>query len=130
MTMIRHRFAAARARYNSIDMTSRIEGASPHQLVAILFEELLKALDELAAATARKDFSRMGTSQSRALSMLFGLQSSLDMEKGGDLARNLAAIYAEGRQRTIQGVRERNVVELVKVREMLSEIATAWEAVG
>jgi flagellar protein FliS len=38
MYMAQSRFGAARARYQNVDLTSRIEGASPHALVAILFE--------------------------------------------------------------------------------------------
>ena len=41
------RFRAGTARYQSVDIASRIEGATPHQLVQIMYEELLKALDQL-----------------------------------------------------------------------------------
>src|SRR3546814_18406467 len=89
---MRHgQFGAARARYQSIDMTSRIEGASPHGLVAILFDELLKALDAMTAAIRRGDLGQRGTRQARALSILHGLEASLDFEKGGAIADGLAA---------------------------------------
>lgn len=130
MITVPHRFGAASARYSNIDLSSRIEGASPHQLVTILFDELLKALDQTAAAAARKDYSRLGEAQSRALSMIFGLETGLDLERGGEIARNLAAIYADATERTKAAARECDAAELMKVREMMGEIAGAWDMIG
>lgn len=129
--LMRHgQFGAARARYQSVDMSSRIEGASPHGLVAILFDELLKALDAMAAAVRRGDIAQRGTRQTRALSILHGLEGSLDFEKGGDIADGLAAIYREARRLTIAGGRDNDAEQVVQAREMLGEIASAWNQIG
>ena len=130
MNTVRHRFGTASAHYSKVDLDSRIEGATPHQLVAILFEELLGALDRMAAAAARKDYSSLGESQSRALSMISGLQTSLDMERGGELARNLAAVYAGAAQRLTAAARARDPAGLTSVRAMIGDIAGAWDAIG
>src|SRR3546814_7698537 len=115
---MRHgQFGAARARDQSIDMTSRIEGASPHGLVAILFDELLKALDARTAAIRRGDLGQRGTRQARALSILHGLEASLDFEKGGDIADGLAAIYREGRRLVIAGGRANDAEQVVQDRK-------------
>ena len=60
MYMARQSFGAARARYQNVDLASRIEAASPHRLVAILLEELLKALDAMEAACRVSDFGQRG----------------------------------------------------------------------
>ena len=130
MTFARHRFGTASAHYSKVDLDSRIEGASPHQLVAILFEELLQALDRMAGAVARRDHSALGQSQSRALSTITGLQTSLDMERGGEVARNLAALYAGAAKRIRAASRARDSSELMEVRSLLADIAAAWEAIG
>jgi flagellar secretion chaperone FliS len=129
--LMRHgQFGAARARYQSVDMTSRIEGASPHGLVAILFDELLKALDAMAAAIRRGDLAQRGTRQARALSILHGLDGSLDFEKGGDIAEGLSAIYREARRLTIAGGRANDAEQVMQAREMVGEIASAWEQIA
>jgi flagellar secretion chaperone FliS len=125
----RGQFGVAKARYQSVDLSSRVEGASPHELVMILFDELLKALDAMAAAAERKDFVQRGQRQSRALSILLGLESSLDFSQGGDLARDLALVYREGRRLIIAGGRD-DETKIVKAREMLGEIASAWGQIG
>ena len=130
MLTMRSQFGAARARYQSVDMSSRIEGASPHRLVAILFDELLKALDAMAAAVRRGDVAQRGTRQARALSILHGLEGSLDFEKGGDIADGLNAIYKEARRLTLAGGRANDAEQILQAREMLHEIASAWDAIG
>ena len=130
MYMSRGQFGAARARYQSVELSSRVEGASAHQLVQVLFEELLKALDAMAAAARRGDYAQRGVRLSRALSILGGLELSLDHEKGGDIARDLAAIYREGRRLAIAGGRENDVAKIMQAREMLAEIASAWAGIA
>ena len=130
MLTMRSQFGAARARYQSVDMSSRIEGASPHRLVAILFDELLKALDAMAAAVRRGDVVQRGARQARALSILHGLEGSLDFEKGGDIADGLNAIYQEARRLTLAGGRGNDAEQILQAREMLHEIASAWDAIG
>lgn len=129
--LMRHgQFGAARARYQSVDMTSRIEGASPHGLVAILFDELLKTLDAMAVATRRGDVAQRGTRQARALSILHGLEGSLDFEKGGEIADGLSAIYSEARRLTIAAGRDNDAEQVTQARDMLNEIASAWGQIG
>ena len=66
MFMSRGQFGGA-SRYKSVDLASRIEGATPHQLVLLMYEELLKAVDAMAVAARRGDYVQRGERQSRAL---------------------------------------------------------------
>ena len=63
------RFRAGTARYQSVDISSRIEGATPYRLVQIMYEELLKALDAMAFAAARGDYVKRGERQSKVLAI-------------------------------------------------------------
>ena len=130
MYMAQSRFGAARVRYQAVDLTSRIEAASPHGLVVVMFDELLKALDAMAAAARIKDFGQRGTKQARALSILHGLEGSLDFETGGEIAESLATIYAQARFLIIDAARSNNIDRILRAREMLSQIASAWETLG
>ncbi len=42
-------------RYAAVETDSRVEGATPHQLVRILFDELLLAIDAATAALRASD---------------------------------------------------------------------------
>ena len=56
----------ARAHYKSVDLASRIEGASPHQLVQVMFEELLKSMDAMLVAARRRNEPRRSRGSRRA----------------------------------------------------------------
>jgi flagellar secretion chaperone FliS len=124
------RFSAGSARYQSVDLLSRLEGATPYQLVQVMYEELLKALDAMAFATARGDYIQRGQRQSRALAIITGLETSLDFEKGGEIAAGLVVIYREARRLVIAGGRESEAAHVAAARDMIHEISTAWDAIG
>lgn len=129
MYMTRGKFGAAKASYQSVDLASRIDGASPHQLVQVMYEELLKAIEAMAVATKRGDFVQRNARQARALAILTGLETSLDFEKGGEIARGLVTIYREARRLLVAAGREGDADKIDQARDMLSEIASAWDAI-
>ena len=124
------RFRAGTARYQSVDISSRIEGATPYRLVQIMYEELLKALDAMAFAAARGDYVKRGERQSKVLAILTGLETSLDFDKGGEIAAGLVVIYREARRLVIAGGREGDARHVTAARDMIHEISTAWDAIG
>ena len=130
MYMARQPFARAQASYQNVDLSTRVEGATPHQLIALLFEEALVAIDAMTAAAQRRDYGRVASSQARALSIIGGLQASLDMERGGELARNLADVYREASRLILTGGRASEPLFVTQARTMLAEIASAWNAIG
>ena len=130
MYMMHTGMARARGRYQSVDTSTRVEGASPHQLVMVLFDELLRSLDAMIAATSRGDAVQRLNRQGRVLAVLGGLDSSLDFDRGGEVAESLALIYREARRLTLQGGREANLAPLQQARAMLGEISSAWQTIG
>ena len=124
------KFRAGTARYQSVDISSKIEGATPHRLVQIMYEELLKALDAMAFATARGDYVQRGEHQSKVLAILTGLETSLDFDKGGQIAVDLVAIYREARRLVVAGGRESDPKLVTQTRDMIQEISNAWDAIG
>lgn len=126
-----HGHVAARTRYAHVDLGSRIEGASPHRLIGVLFDELTKTLDALAAGISAGG-ARAGLLQrrARASSILSGLEGSLDHEAGGALARSLSAIYREARRLLGEGVSTGDPAPIAEARAMIAEIAEVWAAIG
>ncbi|PTQ11534.1 flagellar export chaperone FliS [Sphingomonas oleivorans] len=122
--------AGASARYRDIDVASRVEGATPHGLVAILFDELLKALEMLIVHQRQGDLARRNERQARALSILHGLEASLDFDRGGEIANSLSQIYREARRLIALGVRDGDVAPIEQARAMLADIAGAWTSIG
>ena len=83
-------YAAATARYRDIDLAARVAGATPHQLVAMLFDGLRASLGGAERAiAARRPADRIRT-VTKALAILDALETSLDFRSGGKVARSFA----------------------------------------
>src|SRR5690348_5715998 len=88
----------AKARYQTVDVASQVEGATPHRLIGILFEELMKAIEIMLAAQRAGNRMKMIERQARTSNILLALKTSLDFKNGGELAVNLARVYREARR--------------------------------
>ena len=73
---------------------------------------------------------KVSDKQARAMSILFALESSLDFDKGGDVATGLAQIYREARRLLLVGAKERSAAPVDEARAIVAEIAEAWNQIG
>jgi flagellar protein FliS len=121
---------AASKRYSAVHAGSRIEGATPHGLVKILFDELLLAMEAAALAERQGDRAKASDKHARALSILHALETSLDFDNGGEIATSLAQIYREARRLLIAGAHRQGADEVEKARAIIAEIAEAWNRIG
>lgn len=119
---------SARNRYQSLDLASRMEGASPHALVSILYEELERALDIAIHAIASEQRITANSQIARAQSILIALESGLDLERGGELAETLGVIYrAMLRQLARSG---HDSAKIGEVKTGIVEMARSWRAIA
>jgi flagellar secretion chaperone FliS len=123
-------YATALRRYAAVDTGSRVEGASAHGLVRILFDELLLALEASALALRTGDRNKAFDKQTRALAILHALETSLDFERGGEIAVNLARVYREVRRRVITASAESDAAVMENARDLIAQIAEAWKQIG
>lgn len=120
----------ASKRYAAIHAGSRTEGASPHALVKLLFDELMLAMDACALALDHGDAHKANDRHIRALSILYALDSSLDFNKGGDIAISLAQIYRETRRLLLVAFDSRMSADVRRAHALIAEIADAWNNIG
>ena len=116
--------------YRSVDVNSRVGGASPHALIALLYEDLLRELRQAAIATERRDFATRSAKVTKALAILFALESSLDFDKGGDVAATLSRFYRGARDAIMRASVGQDTEQLRAVVVNIEEIAASWRAIG
>lgn len=117
---------ARHRQYETVSIASRIEAANPHELVVILYEELIRTIDVCRAALKQHRFDALRPAQERATSVLVSLQASLDVERGGALALSLSSIYGSMRKELATAIHERNQERLATVRQGAAELMSAW----
>jgi flagellar secretion chaperone FliS len=116
----------AQSQYKSLELASRVEGASPHALVAILYEELLRSLDVLGAALRQgRDLSRE-PSAARARSILTALVASLDFDQGGGVAQMLAGVYRAMTRQLSEAIAQGDAAKLSELRDGVATIKESW----
>ena len=67
--------------------------ASPARLVVLLHDKAISSLGEAAAAIERGDIHARHTANRKAIDIVAHLWSTLDLERGGEIAANLNQIY-------------------------------------
>lgn len=120
------RKARAFAQYQTLELNSRLEAADPHRLVAILYEELLGAIDVVARALGRGQVIASHSHFHRANSILIALEASLDFSSGGLLSETLAGVYQGMRRELANTGRTADADRLAELRLGIVSIKDAW----
>lgn len=102
--------------YANMGKQGKAEDASPHKLITMLFDGALERINAAQGAMTRNDIAAKGALISRAITIVDGLRASLDLEKGGEIARNLRDLYDYMETRLFEA-------NLKNVPEMLDEVA-------
>lgn len=113
--------------YRSVGAASEVSYADRIQLVQMLFDGLLGTLADAEGHMQRRDISGKGEAISRATKIIIGLQGSLDFDQGGELARNLNDLYDYCTRRLLKASLRNDITVLHEVRDLLSEVNSAWE---
>jgi flagellar protein FliS len=122
--------ATARVRaYSEVGIVSRVDGADPHQLVQIMFEEALADLARGVRAIETKDYAAKSKHLSHAATIVTALEASLDHASGGEVAGSLALVYKFVRQRILRGAARNDPAQIEAARSALGEILDAWRKI-
>ncbi|HCP18619.1 MAG: hypothetical protein CBC12_11085 [Candidatus Puniceispirillum sp. TMED52] len=114
--------------YTKSDHTNVVEGNDPVAIVALLFDELIRSMQDFVKHSDPKTGIPETKSRqfSRSLTIIYALQSNLNFEDGGDIADNLFRLYEYGRQQLLQDWKEKTIDGSQKAIAALDEIRDAW----
>ena len=115
--------------YRQAEQDFLVEGSDGHGLVQLLFNELLVAIEETSISIELDDLAARSASSSKALSILYVLNSSLDFEKGGEVALSLEELYGWSRRQLIEAIKENSRERLANIRTSIADIADAWASI-
>jgi len=113
--------------YSNVEQNVQAEYATPHQLTKMLFSGALRSLAIAETAMKKKQFQIKGEQLARAINIIEGLDDSLDLEQGGELAENLRGLYIYMVQRLYKSSFDNDPVIVREITDLLREISTAWD---
>jgi flagellar protein FliS len=116
--------------YQHVGAEASVTDADPHHLVQLLLQG---ALDRIAAAKGhlqRGEVAPKGEAIGKAMNIVAGLRGSLNLEAGGEIARNLEALYDYVDLRLLEANLKNDAARLDEVARLLGEIKGAWDAIA
>jgi flagellar protein FliS len=127
ITMTSSLSKAAQA-YRSVNLESRVASSSGSELVSLLFEGFLDRVKLAKLAMELGDVNARVLHLGKALQILSeGLRTHLDMKSGGDIAKNLDALYHYCALRLTESNLKSDVAMLVEVHDLIDSVALAWK---
>jgi len=124
------------AQYRAVVSHGLVADASPTRLVQIMFEHILAQLATAQGCMQRIDNNlplpeviAKGKAVGKAVRLINQLNDSLDMQRGGEIADNLRALYLYMLNR-LTATNARNDHRIVaEVSELIRKIKTSWDRI-
>ena len=119
--------------YQNAERQALEETNDPHLIVMTMLDALVKSMQIFVDNIDLKNGGNAEMKSkhfSRAISIIYGLQSSLDFEKGGDIANNLFQLYEYGRVKLIEDLGKGVANDTPQAIEVIASIRDAWEEMG
>ena len=128
--MSRHTSNALAGAYRTIGVETGVDGASPHRLVAMLFEGFGDALSQARTAMSKREVETKCKAITRAVRIVDeGLRANLDTTAGGKLAHDLSALYGYVALRLTQANLRNDQAALDECASLMEPVRSAWAAI-
>lgn len=113
--------------YANVTKHTSFVDKTPHKIVSLLMENAINKLIFAKNAIQRNDIATKGASISVAITIIEGLNTSLDHEQGEQIADNLANLY-DYLTRTLLSANLHNDLNLLdNCIEVLATIKDGWD---
>jgi flagellar secretion chaperone FliS len=126
------RSTGAHARlYSNVGVETSVVDASPHKLVALLFDGFFEAVGQARAAIEAGQIEAKGRAIGRAARIVDeGLKAGLDLRAGGALATDLADLYAYVARRLTHANLKNDLAALDECRALMQPLREAWASIA
>lgn len=121
--------------YNAYQKNN-VNTASQGRLVVLLYEGAIKHLNAALSLFESDDSIKPGNIENfgihiqKTQAIINELQVSLDMEKGGDIAKNLMSLYLYFNEELMSAAINRNKTKIQFVLKMINELAESWRMIA
>ena len=131
--------------YKKTQQSSNTETSS-HEIVRTLMKELVNSMQKIVLdiqddrskkidkyttdkAQEEKITQKKSKNLSKSLSIIYGLQTSLDFDKALEIANNLFQLYEYCRQEIIKGFSQKIEDGIIKAIDIIKQIMEGWEEI-
>ena len=113
--------------YARVGVETGVMGASPHRLIVLLYQGARQAIVQARMHLQQGNVPARDEAIGKAIRIVeSGLQSSLNLEVGGEIAERLDALYSYMSRRLLEANIKQSEAMLVEVDGLLATLEEAW----
>ena len=120
----------ALSQYTNVDIETKTQIQDSHQLITLLFEKGCSLLRQSQESLKQEDFEGFSKTTNHAMQIVIGLRGVLDLDKGGDLAKQLYETYTSIAASLFKAIGNKDLVAIEKLYLAMSELKEGWLAVN
>jgi len=118
---------AGASAYARVGVETAVTGASPHRLIVLLYQGARQAIAQARMHFQQGNAAECGMAISKAIRIVeSGLQQSLNLEVGGEIAGRLNSLYSYMTRRMLEANILQSEAMLVEIDGLLATLEEAW----
>ncbi len=103
-----------------------VDTATPAKLVEMLYSGAINFLSQAAKAISEKNYDIANEKIMRVEDIIMELNVSLDMDKGGEISKNLRALYNYMYKQLLEANTKKDVSVLEECKSYLHDLRETW----
>jgi flagellar secretion chaperone FliS len=107
-----------------------VQSRSPLELVVMLYDGAIRFLEQAGEAMAARDMSTKAVAMSKAMAIIAELQSTLNVQEGGEVAAQLDGLYTHITARLIEANVQRERGPIDEAVALLRPLRDAWSQIA
>jgi flagellar protein FliS len=107
-----------------------ISTASPVKQIVMLYDKAIVCLKSAIEDIKNKDYRSKVNNINRATQIILALNSSLDMEQGGEIAKNLRELYEFLYNKIVEAHAKNDAKLIEDVIDILETLREGWEGIS
>ncbi|WP_418358469.1 MULTISPECIES: flagellar export chaperone FliS [Shewanella] len=115
--------------YRKVSIESEIAVASPHRIIQMMFAGGLERLAQSRYAIEHQNMIDKGIFIGKAIGIINGLNSSLNMDEGGEIAGNLSQLYDFILLKITEANLNNDVKAIDDAMSVLRTLKEGWDAI-
>ncbi|WP_339806120.1 flagellar export chaperone FliS [uncultured Marinobacter sp.] len=115
--------------YQRVNTQTSITDADPHKLIQLLYAGALERINMAKNRMQAKDYAAKGKLINKAIEIIGGLRTFLDLEKGGELSLRLEALYEYMESALLEASVKNDPEKLEEVANLLRSVKEGWDGI-
>jgi flagellar protein FliS len=111
-------------------LNTQVRSSTPLELVVLLYDAALRHAVTARDAMARRDIPSRRTAMSKLMAVVGELQHTLDMDRGGDIARQLDELYSWALTQLLDATVHQDPQRIEEVHRVLTILRDGWVSIA